>query len=270
MTIATTIMRKAAVIVVAGTLAACAATTKPGVVGVERQQLLLVSSKTVEDNALIYFAQQTNQAKSMGRLIERGPEIERLRAIGKRVIAQVPTFRDDFAKWEWYLVLIDSPQINANCAPGGKITFYTGIIRQLQLTDDEIAVVMGHEIAHALREHGRERVSQAYAQNLITKAALAGAKNPTAQAAVANQFAHYLFALPNSRQNESEADAVGLELTARAGYDPRAAVTLWQKMSKVGGGIPQFMSTHPSNESRLADINAKLPIVLPLYEQAKR
>jgi predicted Zn-dependent protease len=252
-------------------LAACASTTKPGAVGVTRQQFLLVPSSTVERMALVSYAQETEKAKAQGKLITSGPEYDRLLRIANRVKAQVGVFREDTRQWKWQLVLIDSPMLNASCAPGGKVTFYTGIVRQLNLTDDEIAAVMGHEFAHALREHGRERVSQAVAQNAIANAALTSAQTQQAQIALANQFAHYMFVLPNSRQNESEADSIGLELAARAGYDPRAAISLWQKMGNASQGKnpPEFASTHPANETRISGMSALMPTVLPLYQAAR-
>jgi Zn-dependent protease with chaperone function len=253
-------------------LAACASTTKPGAVGVTRPQFLLVPAPTVERMALVSYAQQAEKAKSEGKLITSGPEYDRLLRIANRLKEQVGIFREDTLQWKWQLVLIDAPVLNASCAPGGKVTFYTGIVRQLKLTDDEIAAVMGHEFAHALREHGRERVSQAVAQNTIASAALAGAQNRQAQIALANQFAQYLFVLPNSRQNESEADSIGLELAARAGFDPRAAITLWQKMGGAAEGKsqPEFLSTHPANTTRIAEISALLPTVMPLYDATKK
>lgn len=253
-------------------LAACATSTRPGVVGVERQQFLAVSAETVERMAALSYAQQNNKAKSAGKLIVGGPEVDRLRRIEQRLVPQTQVFRDDAINWKWQLALIDSPELNASCAPGGKITFYTGLIQQLSLTDDEIAIVMGHEIAHALREHGRERVSQAYAQNLITGVALAATNNRDAEIALANQFAHYLFELPHSRTEETEADQIGLELSARAGYDPRAAISVWRKMEAAskGNNPPEFLSTHPSNARRQQDIEDLLPKVMPLYQQARR
>ncbi len=181
-------------------------------------------------------------------------------------------FRDDAVKWNWQLVLIDAPILNASCAPGGKITFYSGLVRQLKLSDDEIAVIMGHEVAHALREHGRERVSKAYAQNALSQAALTAAPNSAAQVEAANQVAHYLYVLPNSRQNESEADGMGLELAARAGYNPNAAITVWNKMAAANKGKApaEFLSTHPSDQTRIADLGALMPRVTPLYEAARR
>ncbi|MBS0308170.1 MAG: M48 family metallopeptidase [Proteobacteria bacterium] len=252
-------------------LVACASSTKPGAIGITRQQFLLVPAETVEKMALVSYLQQNEKAKEQRKLISSGPEYERLKRIATRIRNQAGVFREDTRNWQWQLALIDAPVINATCAPGGKITFYTGIIRKLKLSDDEIAAVMGHEIAHALREHGRERVSQAYAQNAIIGVA-AAATNNSQNVALANQFAHYLFVLPNSRQNESEADAIGLELAARAGYNPSAAITLWQKMSieSAGKSPPEFLSTHPANDTRIQDINALLPKVMPLYQAAPK
>lgn len=253
-------------------LLACASTTKPGVVGISRQQFLMVPAATVEKMALVSYAQQNQKAKEEGKLITSGPEYERLDRIAMRLRQHVDIFREDTRDWKWQLTLIDAPVINATCAPGGKITFYTGIVRKLALTDDEIAAIMGHEIAHALREHGRERISQAYAQNILTGVALAAANTSQQQIALANQFSHYLFTLPNSRQNESEADAVGLELAARAGYDPAAAIGLWKKMAAESGdkSPPQFLSTHPAPATRIDEISALLPKVMPLYQAASK
>jgi predicted Zn-dependent protease len=257
-----------ALIVSSSVLFGCATSTKPGAVGVTRPQLMLVSASTVEKMASVSYVQQFNSAKTSGKLIQSGPQYDRVLAIAKNLRGQVTVFRDDVKDWKWGLTLIDSPTINANCAPGGKITFYTGLIDKLQLTDDEIAMVMGHEIAHALREHGRERVSQAVAQNAITQVALATTQNKVGEIALANQFAKYLFVLPNSRQNETEADKIGLELAARAGYDPHAAITVWQKMTAVESSNvqPEFLSTHPSNSNRINELGSMMPAVLPFYK----
>jgi predicted Zn-dependent protease len=155
--------------------------------------------------------------------------------------------------------------------PGGKIAVYTGILEKLNLSDAELAAIVGHEIAHALREHGRERASQQVAQNAVLGigAALLGIGD--AGASLANIVADVTIGLPNSREFEREADRVGVELAARAGYDPRAAVTLWQKMSSIGGGAPpQFLSTHPSNASRISDLQNYAAQVMPLYQGARR
>ena len=254
-------------------LVACANTSRPGVVGVQRSQFMMISAAQIDRMSAISFEQQAKAAQKKKILITSGPEYERLKTIANRLIPQTAVFRDDTRGWNWGLQLIDSPIVNATCAPGGRITFYTGIINKLNLTDDEIAAIMGHEIAHAVREHGREQVSQALAQNIISNVALAAAGAGSAQSIdAANQIMQYVLVLPNSRQNEREADAIGLELAARGGYDPRAAITLWQKMSKESQGKnpPEFLSTHPSNENRIKDLSALIPKVMPLYEAAKR
>ena len=254
-------------------LVACANTSRPGVVGVERSQFMMISAAQIDRMSAISYEQQAKAAQKKKILITSGPEYERLKTIANRLIPQTAVFRDDTRNWSWGLQLIDSPIVNATCAPGGRITFYSGIINKLNLTDDEIAAIMGHEIAHAVREHGREQVSQALAQNIISNVALAAAGAGSAQSIdAANQIMQYVLVLPNSRQNEREADAIGLELAARGGYDPRAAITLWQKMSKESQGKnpPEFLSTHPSNENRIKELSALIPKVMPLYEAAKR
>ena len=254
-------------------LVACTSTSRPGVVGVERSQFMMISSAQIERISASSFEQQAKAAQKKNVLITSGPQYERLKTIANRLIPQTAVFRDDTHSWNWGLQLIDSPLVNATCAPGGRITFYSGIINKLNLTDDEIAAIMGHEIAHAVREHGRERVSQAMAQNVIANVALAAAGAGSAQSIdAANQIMQYVLVLPNSRQNEKEADAIGLEIAARGGYDPRAAITLWEKMSKESKGKnpPEFLSTHPSNENRIKELSALMPRVMPLYEAAKR
>ena len=261
------------ILVTACLLVACANTSRPGVVGVQRSQFMMISAGQIDRMSAVSYEQQAKAAQKKNILITSGPQYDRLKTIANRLIPQTAVFRDDTRGWNWGLQLIDSPIVNATCAPGGRITFYTGIINKLNLTDDEIAAIMGHEIAHAVREHGREQVSQALAQNLISNVALAAAGAGSAQSIdAANQIMQYILVLPNSRQNEKEADAIGLELAARGGYDPRAAITLWEKMSKESKGKnpPEFLSTHPSNENRIKDLSALIPKVMPLYEEARQ
>ena len=261
------------VLVSACFLVACANTSRPGVVGVERSQFMMISAAQIERISASSFDQQAKAAQKKNILITSGPQYERLKTIANRLIPQTAVFRDDTHSWNWGLQLIDSPLVNATCAPGGRITFYTGIINKLNLTDDEIAAIMGHEIAHAVREHGREQVSQALAQNVFSNVALATAGPGSAKSIdAANQIMQYVLVLPNSRQNEKEADAIGLEIAARGGYDPRAAITLWEKMSKESKGKnpPEFLSTHPSNQNRIKELAALMPRVMPLYEAVKR
>ena len=253
-------------------LSACANTTRPGAVGVNRSQFMMISSSEVDRLSAISYNDQNEKAKEKNALVTSGPTYDRLKRIANRLIPQTGEFRDDTRQWNWQLTLINASTLNASCAPGGKITFYTGIIEQLNLSDDEIAAIMGHEIAHALREHGRERLSQAMAQSAVTNLALAAAGGYGSAVSAANQVAQYLLVLPNSRQNESEADAIGLELSARAGYNPRAAISVWQKMIKAteGKNPPEFLSTHPSGETRIEQLTALMPSVEPLYQSSKK
>jgi predicted Zn-dependent protease len=253
-------------------LLACANTTRSGAVGINRSQFLAVSASEVDRLSAISYNDQNQKAKEKNILITSGPAYDRLKVISNRLIAQTTVFRDDTQQWNWQLVLINAPILNATCASGGKITFYTGLIEQLNLADDEIAAIMGHEIAHALREHGRERLSQAMAQSAVANIAMAVAGPYGSAVSAANQAAQYVLVLPNSRQNESEADAIGLELAARAGYNPRAAISVWQKMNKAadGKGTFEFLSTHPSGDTRIEQLTELMPAVEPLYHASHK
>jgi predicted Zn-dependent protease len=193
-----------------------------------------------------------------------------VRRIAQRLIPQTAAFRADAPAWKWETNVISAKEVNAWCMPGGKIAVYTGLIERLQPTDDELAAVMGHEIAHALREHGRERASQAQAQGiLITIAGVAGGL-PQGTLDMTQLVVNLTFNLPNSREHEIEADRIGVELAARAGYDPRGAISLWEKMGKLGGGqTVEFLSTHPSHSTRISDLRVYSAKVLPLYEAAR-
>lgn len=254
-------------------LAACTPirTTGAGAVGVERKQYALVSEAQVEQSATIAYAQETQKAAQKGALNANRAETDRVRRIAARLIPETGAFRADAPGWKWEVNVQTSDELNAYCMPGGKIMVYTGLIEKLKLSDDELATVMGHEIGHALREHGRERVSRQIGQETVLTigAALLGV-NSDAAVGLANQVATVTFQLPHSREQESEADRLGLELMARAGYNPNSAVSLWQKMQATGGGgPPQFLSTHPSGTTRIADIQALIPRVMPLYQSAR-
>lgn len=261
-------------------LGGCATTqtTKSGVVGVERKQYVgLVSEKEAEEQSALAYQQTLKQAESKKVLNTDSAETQRVRAIAQRLIAQVGVFRADAAKWNWQVNVLENKDINAYCMAGGKIMVYTGLLDEIKPTDDELAAVMGHEISHALREHVRERMSRAKAQQmgLLGAAALVGistksSDNAVKTVALGGALATVALTLPNSRTAEHEADELGLELMARAGYNPNAAVTLWEKMNaKDGAKPPEFLSTHPSNESRVNDIKRLVPTVMPLYEKAK-
>lgn len=254
-----------------GLLTGCASTTTSGTVGISRQQLLLIPAATVERQSAQMYSAMTTEASKKSELNVNVEMTKRVRGIAERMIPHVGEFRKDAANWNWEVNVFESEQINAFCMPGGKIGFYSGIIEKLELNDDEIAAIMGHEIAHALREHGREKISQQTLGRAIV-AGLAASQKPQNQvgtyqiATLASQlFVH----LPFSRHMESEADAMGLELSARAGYDPAAAAVLWEKMGRASkGSPPEFLSTHPSGVTRIAEIKALLPKVQSLHEQA--
>jgi predicted Zn-dependent protease len=244
-------------------------TTKPGAIGVDRKQQMIVSEADVEKGAELAYQQELDKARKEGGLNVDRKSYERVQAISQRLIPQTTVFRPDAAQWKWEVNVQTTKDVNAYCMPGGKIMVYTGLIDQLNATDAELAAVIGHEIAHALREHSRERMSREYASQI----ALAGLAIATgagdAAMGLANQVASVTFTLPHSREQEAEADRIGLELMARAGYDPNAAVVLWQKMGKLAGGGPEFLSTHPSSDSRIQDLKTNVPKVLPLYQAAQ-
>ena len=236
----------------------------------------MVSAEPVEQQASLQYQQTLKAAAEHSAW---GPadnaQVRRLRAIAQKIIPLAGEWNERARQWKWEVNLIGSNQINAFCMPGGKIVFYTGILKTLQLSDDEVAMVMGHEIAHALREHARERMGKS---TVTTGAARLGGAllsgwlgiDPRLTDTMAQQGAN-LLSLKFGREDESEADLVGMELAARAGFDPRAGVTLWEKMSAASKGAPpQWLSTHPSGNTRIADIEANLPKVMPLYERARR
>jgi predicted Zn-dependent protease len=247
-------------------------TTQAGTVGVDRTQRMspLVSEKQLQAGAAASYAEVLQTEKSKGHLNADPALTNRVKAIAARVIPTTSVFRPDAPGWAWEVNVIQSEELNAWCMPGGKIAFYSGIITKLQLNDDEIAAIMGHEIAHALREHGRERASEQMTSGLLVNVGVIALGGNQAMAEMAGLAYNVTVGLPNSRTHETEADRIGIELSARAGYDPKAAVTLWQKMAKLGGAKgPQFLSTHPSNEGRIKDLEGYSVRVQPLYEQAR-
>lgn len=253
-------------------LGGCATTTAPGAIGADRKQLLLVSAAEMNQMAAAAYTEMKGAAEAEDILNKDAALLQRVRAIATRLQPQTGVFRSDAPGWAWEVNVLHSEQLNAFCMPGGKIMFYSGLINELELSDDEIAVVMGHEIAHALREHSREQMSQAVvAQGAIgLGAALLGLGRASAD--IANSGYQSLIATRFSRNDETEADRMGLELSARAGYDPRAGVTLWRKMLDASGGAspPEILSSHPAGANRIREMEALLPTVLPLYEAARR
>jgi predicted Zn-dependent protease len=230
----------------------------------------LIPAKQLEEQAALQYGQMKEQAAAQRALApDNHPQVIRLRGIARRIIPFAGRFNSDARNWKWEVNLIGSKQLNAFCMPGGKIAFYSGLIDSLKLTDDEIAIVMGHEVAHALREHARERMAKSSLTRL--GAAVLGNLIANGKYADAFQVGGNMLSLKFSRDDESEADVVGLDLAARAGFDPRAGVSLWQKMTAANKGAPpQWLSTHPSGPNRIKEIERHLPEVMPLYEQTRR
>jgi Zn-dependent protease with chaperone function len=231
----------------------------------------LVPAETLESSARQQYNQVLADAKAKGALAPEGhPQLVRLHTIASKLIPHTTAWNPRAREWKWQVNLIGSKQLNAWCMPGGKIAFYTGIIEQLQLDDDQIAMIMGHEMAHALREHARERL----AKSQVTGIGLSVASQLLGLGQLGNMAADLgtqLLSLKYSRDDETEADLVGLEIAARGGYRPEASVELWKKMlAATGAGGPGFLSTHPSGANRIQELEANLPKVQPLYEQAQR
>ncbi len=228
-------------------LVAACATSPTG-----RRQLMLVSEEQAISSSRQAYAQEMGKYQKEGKLVTDPRVLKRVSVITERLVAQAVKMRPDSAKWQWSVQVIDDPKtVNAWCMAGGRMALYTGLIMKVDPTDDELAQVMGHEIAHALANHTAERMSTAMAANAGILAAGIMSDNPGQAMAMTAAAATVAIKLPNSRAAENEADQIGIELAARAGYDPRAAVTLWQKMAKVGGSAPpEFLSTHPSDATR--------------------
>lgn len=234
----------------------------------------LASEQQLEQDATLQYTDLLNKASEKKALAPPNhPQLIRLRAIAKRMIPYTSRWNPDAAKWDWQVNLLASKQINAFCMPGGRIAFFTGIIDTLKLTDNEIAAVLGHEITHALREHGRERAVKGLGTQVAARLGAGLAAYFGFDPGVANsvaQQAGQLVVLKFSRDDEREADLVGLDLAARAGYDPRAGIALWQKMEALNQVEPfEFMSTHPSDADRITRIERNMHLLLPLYARAK-
>ena len=242
-----------------------------GEVGRQSRLTKLVSAEQIESAAAQQYAQMLAQYRQKGAVVPSShPQVVRLRSIAQRTIPFATAWNGRAAQWRWEVNLINDPQINAFCMPGGKIAFYTGILVKLQLSDDEVATIMGHEMAHALREHARERIAKMMATQLGA-GLLSSVLGMGSLGDVALGMGAKLLELSFSREDETEADLVGMDLAARAGHDPAAGVTLWQKMLAASQGAPpQFLSTHPAGKTRIRDIQSKLPKVQPLFERADR
>jgi len=209
-------------------------TTQAGVVGIDREQTVtrILTRQELEQISSRQYTRMMASARKRGVLNQDPQQVQRVRTVAYRLIAVAPVFREDAESWQWEVNVATSRQVNAWSMLGGKIVVYSGMLN-LDLTDDELAAVLGHEIGHSLREHARE-------------------------------------VLPSRQQAEVEADILGLELAARAGYDPRAALTLWKKMNAATEpGTTGWLATHPSNEVRLRDLEQAMAKVMPLYSSAR-
>ena len=259
-----TILRRIAMLLSMAVLVAACATSPTG-----RKQLMLVSEQQAISASRQAYVQEIGKAKQSGKLVSDPKLLRRVQVITERLVAQAVKMRPESARWEWSVQVIDEPKtVNAWCMAGGRMAIYTGLILKIDPTDDELAQVMGHEIAHALANHTAERMSVAMASQAGVLAAGIFSDNPGQAMAMAAVAAKVAVDLPNSRTAETEADRIGIELAARAGYDPRAAVTLWQKMAKVGGGNapPAFLSTHPSDAQRQQRLAALVQQMMPYYQ----
>ena len=270
----TPLQRLAAALALGGALALSASPVlaREGVeVGNPSVLARLVPAEQLEQAATQQYGQMVQQARQQNALLpDQHPQVVRLRTIAKRIIPHSLSWNKRAPQWQWQVIVINSKELNAFCMPGGKIAFYTGILEQLKLTDDEVAMIMGHEVAHALREHARERIGKQSATRLGANV-ISGLLGLGGLGDALLNTGSQLLTLTFSRQDESEADLVGMELAARAGYNPQAGITLWQKMAAAAKGAPpQFLSTHPSSSTRIQDIQANLPKVMPLFERAPK
>ena len=240
-------------------------------VGRESRFTKLVSAEQVEGAAVQQYTEMLGQYQQKGAVMPANhPQVVRLRAIAQRIVPFTNAWNGRAAQWRWEVNLLNDAQVNAFCMPGGKIAFYAGILVKLQLSDDEVATIMGHEMAHALREHARERMGKTMATRLgagVLSSVLGMGNVGDAALGIGAQ----LLTLRFSREDETEADLVGMDLAARAGHNPAAGVTLWQKMTAASQGAPpQFLSTHPAGKTRIRDLQSKLPKVQPLFDKAPR
>jgi predicted Zn-dependent protease len=236
-----------------------------------RKQLMLVSEDQAIDYSKQAYVETVAELDKDGKLITDPALTGRVDRITRRLVEQAVIMRPATRDWEWEVKVIDDPEmVNAWCMAGGKMAVYTGLLNKLKPTDDELAQVMGHEISHALANHTAERMSVAMATSLGLGVLSAATDRPEATAAAGSVAATLAIQLPNSRTAETEADRIGIELAAKAGYDPRAAVTLWQKMAQVGGGSPpEFLSTHPNPSNRQETLRKLADKMMPHYEKAK-
>lgn len=252
------------IVVSASFLAGCATNPITG-----RSQLMLVSGQETVDSSYQAYSAMTASLQQQSKINRDAAKVARVRAITGRLIPHAFAWRSDTERWKWEVNVIDSPEVNAFCMAGGKMAIYSGFFDQINPSDDELAQVMAHEIAHALSDHTREKMSIAMASDLGVQLLASGTQASAGQTQMAHALALYVIQMPNSRTAESEADRIGIQLAARAGYNPEAAISLWQKMARHGNVPPEWLSTHPSNESRIAELSRLAPQMAQQYREAR-
>ena len=259
------LLRLLFVIVSVGVTSAC----QTNIAG--RSQLMLVSENSAIVASRQAYVDTLAPLENAGKVDSDPKTVARIGRITDKLIQQAIIKRADTQNWDWSVKVIDDPKvINAWCMAGGKMAIYTGLIEQLSATDDEIAQVMGHEISHALANHSAERMSVAMANNMALSVLASSTDVGQGTLSATAVAAKLALTLPNSRQSESEADDLGIEIAAKAGFNPNAAVTLWEKMAKAGGNSgPQFLSTHPAPENRQKNLKQLIPKMMPFYEAAR-
>ena len=248
--------RSAVLLLLAGTvLAGCV--TSPG----GRSQLMVISPEAAIVESRRAYISTVQQLSRENRLLHDPLLADRVQRVTGRVVGEAVARYPHTAAWEWSVALIDEPEsVNAWCMAGGKMAVYSGLFKKLEPTDDELAQVMSHEISHAIANHTAERMSIALVTAIGVIAADAIFDVDDRDLTAAALAANLAIDMPNSRAAESEADRLGIELAARAGYDPQAAVSLWDKMEKVGGATTvAFLSTHPAPAYRRQTLSAMVP-----------
>jgi len=251
-------------------LTACATNPITG-----RSQAMLVSDAQAAQSSQQAYSQLVSEAHRERALDTNPATLERVRGITDRIVAQAQILRPETRNWRWEVHVLKVNEVNAWCMAGGKMAVYTGLLEKIAPSDDELAQVMAHEISHALLSHQAEKMSRVQLQRTglqlgMIAGAIAG-YNLSTVAGLADSAATLALQLPNSREAESEADAVGIQLAARAGYDPRAAVSLWEKMMHAAGArSPEWLSTHPSPETRIAAMRTLADKYMPVYQAASR
>lgn len=248
-------------------LTACASSTQSGLTGINRSQLQIISAEEINASAKSNYMGIMSQAKSKGIIDKNSQTAKRVHTIFRRLVPHTATFRPDAHQFEWEINVIRSNELNAFAMPGGKMVIYSGIVERLNLSNDETAAIIGHEMAHVLREHSREKVSQQIVKTSGISLVAAALGLGNTGDSLLQQAGDFAFSLPFSRTMESEADTIGLELMALGGYDPNAAVTLWQKMAKASGNSgSSLLSTHPSSPERISNLRSQIPKVAHLHK----